>query len=74
MTDTITSMELIKVDRLTAYSMEPGDLIDVDGDIVTVVNVESLDKGYEIDIVNDFGEDDTIYADDDRLFDLYIDD
>jgi hypothetical protein len=74
MTDTMTSMELIKVDRLTAYSMEPGDLIDVDGDIVTVVNVESLDKGYEIDIVNDFGEDDTIYAGDDQFFDLYIDD
>jgi hypothetical protein len=74
MTDTITSMELIKVDTLTAYSLEPGDLIDVDGDIVTVVNVESLDKGYEIDIVNDFGEDDTVYASDDELFDLYIDD
>lgn len=74
MPDTITSMELIKVDTLTAYSLEPGDLIDVDGDIVTVVNVESLDKGYEIDIVNDFGEDDTVYASDDELFDLYIDD
>jgi len=74
MTDTMTTMELIKVDTLTAYSLEPGDLIDVDGDIVTVVNVEALDNGYEIDIVNDFGEDDTIHADDDELFDLYIDD
>ncbi len=74
MTDTMTTMELIKVDTLTAYSLEPGDLIDVDGDIVTVVNIEALADGYEIDIVNDFGEDDTIHADDDELFDLYIDD
>jgi hypothetical protein len=74
MTDTMTTMELIKVDTLTAYSMEPGDLIDVDGEIVTVLNVEALEDGYEIDIVNDFGEDDTIHASDDERFDLYIDD
>jgi hypothetical protein len=74
MTDTMTTMELIKVDTLTAYSMEPGDLIDVDGEIVTVVNVEALSDGYEIDIVNDFGEDDTIHAGDNELFDLYIED
>ena len=74
MPDTITTMELIKVDTLTAYSMEPGDLIDVDGEIVTVVNVEALEDGYEIDIVNDFGEDDTVFAGDDERFDLYIDD
>jgi hypothetical protein len=73
MTDTIAVMELIKVDTLTAYSMEPGDLIDVDGEVVTVVNIEALADGYEIDIVNDFGEDDTIYAGDDERFDLYID-
>ena len=70
----MTTMELIKVDRFTAYSMEPDDLIDVNGEIVTVINVVSLDDGYSIDIVNDFGEDDTIYVSDDQLFDLYIED
>ena len=74
MPDTITSMELIKVDRFTAYSMEPGDMIDVDGEIVTVKNIVSLNNGYELEIVNDFGEEDVIYPSDDQLFDVYIDD
>jgi hypothetical protein len=74
MSDTITSMELIKVDRFTAYSMEPGDMIDVDGEVVTVKNVIPLTNGYELEIVNDFGEEDTIYPSDDQLFDVYIDD
>ena len=70
----MTTMELIKVDRLTAYSMEPGDMIDVDGEIVTVKNIVSLNNGYELEIVNDFGEEDVIYPSDDQMFDLYIDD
>ena len=74
MTDTMTSMELIKVDSMTAYSLEPGDLIDVDGDVVTVKNIVALNDGYEMEIVNDFGEEDVIYPSDDQLFDLYIDD
>ena len=74
MSDTITSMELIKVDRFTAYSMEPGDMIDVDGEIVTVKNIVALNNGYELEIVNDFGEEDVIYPSDDQMFDLYIDD
>jgi hypothetical protein len=74
MTDTITTMELIKVDTMTAYSLESGDLIDVDGDIVTVKNIVALNDGYEIEIVNDFGEEDVIYPGDDTLFDLYIED
>ena len=74
MTDTMTSMELIKVDSMTAYSLEPGDLIDVDGDVVTVKNIVALNDGYEMEIVNDFGEEDIIYPSDDQLFDVYIDD
>ena len=74
MDDTMTTMELIKVDRFTAYSMEPGDMIDVDGEIVTVKNIVSLNNGYELEIVNDFGEEDVIYPSDDQMFDVYIDD
>ena len=65
-------MELIKVDTMTAYSLEPGDMVEIGGEIVTIVDIEPLDEGYEIDIINDFGEDDTVYATDDQLFDLYI--
>lgn len=74
MTDTMTTMELIKVDSMTAYSLEPGDLIEVDGDVVTIKNIVALNHGYEIEIVNDFGEEDVIYPGDDDMFDLYIED
>ena len=74
MSDTLSTMELIKVDTFTAYSMEPGDLIDVNGEVVTVLKVTALNDGYEIEIVNDFGEEDVIYPGDNQLFDLYIED
>jgi hypothetical protein len=74
MDDTLTVMELIKVDTMTAYSLEAGDMIDVNGEIVTVNNVVALNDGYEIEIVNDFGEEDVIYPSDNQLFDLYIED
>ena len=74
MTDTIKTMELIKVDSMTAYSLEPGDLIDVDGEVVTIKNIVALNDGYEMEIVNDFGEEDVIYPSDNQLFDLYIED
>jgi len=72
MTATMATMDLIKVDILTPYSIEPGDLIGVDGDIVTVTSVESLSDGYSIEYVNDFGEEESLRCDDDAKFYLYI--
>jgi hypothetical protein len=72
MDDTLTRMELIKVDSMTAYSLETDDMIAVNGEIVTIVNVNPLNDGYEIEIVNDFGEEDVIYPSDDDMFDLYV--
>ena len=43
-------------------------------DVVTIKNIVSLNNGYEMEIVNDFGEEDVIYPTDDQLFDLYIED
>ena len=64
-------MELIKADSLLVYSLEVGDLIKHDGDIVEVIDiaVDATGDNYTITIVNDFGEEDyAIYA-----FDSYVD-
>ena len=72
MNATMNSMDLVKVDRLNIYSIESEDMIDVDGEIVTVAHVRSLAEGYELDIVNDFGEAETLYIEEDTFFDLYL--
>lgn len=74
MTATITTMDLIRVDRLQPYSIEPGDMIGIAGDIVTVTNIEPLEDGYVIEYVNDFGEEDSLHCEDDSQFYLYIED
>jgi hypothetical protein len=51
-------MELVKADTLTPDSLEIGDLISYNDDIVEVIFIESDSTGdnYDIQIVNDFGE------------------
>jgi hypothetical protein len=58
MTDTIISMELVKADTLTVDSLEIGDLISYNDEIVEVTFIESDSTGdnYDIELVNDFGE------------------
>lgn len=74
MTATIISMELIKADTLTADSLEIGDLISYNDEIVEVLFIESDSTGdnYDIEIVNDFGEKEVIqFAFDDEV-DWYV--
>ena len=74
MSDTIISMELIKADILTIDSLEIGDLIGIDDEIVEVVFIESDATGdnYDIQIKNDFGETEIIqFAFDDEV-DWYV--
>ena len=58
MTATMTSMELAKADVLTVDSLELGDFIAYNDDIVEVIFIESDSTGdnYDIEVVNDFGE------------------
>ena len=51
-------MELIKVDSLTPDSLEIGDLIDYNNEIVEVLFIESDSTGdnYDIQTENEFGE------------------
>lgn len=72
MSVTMIAMDLIKVDVLTPYSIEPGDLIGIAGDVVTITNVEALSDGYTLEYVNDFGEEESLHCADDAKFYLYI--
>jgi hypothetical protein len=74
MTATIISMELIKADTLTADSLEIGDLISYNDEIVEVLFIESDSTGdnYDVQIVNDFGEKEVVqFAFDDEV-DWYV--
>ena len=74
MTATIISMELIKADTLTADSLEIGDLISYNDEIVEVLFIESDSTGdnYDVQIVNDFGEKEIIQFTFDDAIDWYV--
>jgi hypothetical protein len=74
MTATITNMELAKADVLTVDSLELGDFIAYNDDIVEVIFIESDSTGdnYDIEVINDFGEKEVIqFAFDDEV-DWYV--
>ena len=74
MTATIISMELIKADTLTADSLEIGDLISYNNEIVEVLFIESDSTGdnYDVQIVNDFGEKEIVQFAFDDAIDWYV--
>ncbi|CAB4158019.1 hypothetical protein UFOVP694_87 [uncultured Caudovirales phage] len=74
MTATMIDMELIKADTLTADSLEIGDLISYNNEIVEVLFIESDSTGdnYDIEIVNDFGEKEVIQFAFDDVVDWYV--
>jgi len=74
MSVTIIDMELIKADTLTVDSLEIGDLISYNDEIVEVLFIESDSTGdnYDIEIVNDFGEKEVIQFSFDDEVDWYV--
>lgn len=70
--DIIPIMDYIKVDILNANQLMVDDLIMVDGEVVSIVSIESLADGYIVEIVNDFGERDTIQTGEYDKFDLMM--
>ena len=74
MTATMIDMELIKADTLTADSLEIGDLISYNNEIVEVLFIESDSTGdnYDVQIVNDFGEKEIIQFAFDNEIDWYV--
>ena len=68
------NMELIKVDSLTPDSLEIGDLINYNNEIVEVLFIESDSTGdnYDVQIVNDFGEKEIVQFAFDNEIDWYV--
>ena len=74
MTATMINMELVKADTLTADSLEIGDLISYNDEIVEVLFIESDSTGdnYDVQIVNDFGEKEIIQFAFNDAIDWYV--
>ena len=72
MSDTMISMDFVKVDILNVDQLEPSDYIMIDGEIVQVINIVGMKNGYAISYSNDFGEVDLVEVDDYAQFDLYV--
>ena len=74
MTATIINMELVKADTLTVDSLEIGELISYNDEIVEVLFIESDSTGdnYDVQIVNDFGEKEIIQFAFNDAIDWYV--
>jgi hypothetical protein len=72
MAATIMNMEYVKVDILTSGQLEVDDLILIDNEVVSIVEIISLPDGYTIEVVNDFGEREVIQVEEYQQFDLMM--
>jgi hypothetical protein len=72
MAATIMNMEYVKVDVLTSGQLEVDDLIMVNDEVVSIVEIVSLRDGYTLEIVNDFGEREIIEVEEYQQFDLIM--
>jgi hypothetical protein len=70
--DTIAIMDYVKVDVLTAGQLMVDDLIIINDEVVSIVNIVSLADGYELEIINDFGERETVTVGEFDNFDLMM--
>ena len=70
--DIIPIMDYYKVDVLTAGQLMVDDNILVDGEVVSITEITSLADGYSLEIVNDFGERETIEVGEYQQFDLMM--
>jgi hypothetical protein len=70
--DTIAIMDYVKVDVLTAGQLMVDDLIIIDDEVVSIVTIISLADGYELEIINDFGERETVTVGEFDNFDLMM--
>jgi len=66
------NMEYVKVDILTSGQLEVDDLILIDDEVVSIVEIISLPDGYTIEVVNDFGEREIIQVEEYQQFNLMM--
>jgi len=74
MSATIKTMQLIYADLLTPDQLMEEDLIKVDGEIVTVIGIESNPSGdiYYVGYEDDFGDKDVVEFNYDQKVELYV--
>ena len=72
MPDTMMNMDYVKVDILTAGQLEVDDLILVNDEVVSIVEIISLADGYTLEVINDFGEREVIEVAEYQQFDLMM--
>jgi hypothetical protein len=74
MSVTMRNVDLIKADVLTIDSLEIGDLIGYNDEIVEVLFIESDSTGdnYDIEVVNDFGEKEVVQFAFNEVVDWYV--
>ena len=70
--DIIPIMDYKKVDVLTAGQLMIDDAILIADEIVSISDIQSLTDGYILEVVNDFGERDTIEVGEYDQFDLMM--
>ena len=70
--DIIPIMDYVKADILNAGQLMVDDLIRVNDEVVSIVDIISLSDGYVLEIVNDFGERDHVEVAEFDQFDLMI--
>jgi len=70
--DTIAIVDYNKVDILTAGQLMVDDCIQIGNEVVSITEIVSLPDGYTLEVVNDFGERDTIEVGEYDQFDLMM--
>jgi len=70
--DIIPIMDYVKADILNAGQLMVDDLIIINNEVVSIVDIQSLADGYILEIVNDFGERDHVEVAEFDQFDLMI--
>ena len=69
---TIQIVDYVKADILTAGQLMVDDCILIVDEVVSIADIVSLPDGYTLEVVNDFGERDTIQVGEYDQFDLMI--
>ena len=70
--DTIAIMDYVKVDVLTAGQLMVDDCIQIGNEVVSITEIVSLRDGYTLEVMNDFGERETITVGEFDNFDLMM--
>jgi len=70
--DIIPIMDYVKADILNAGQLMVDDLIIINNEVVSIVDIQSLADGYILEIVNDFGERDHVEVAEFDQFDLML--